>query len=168
MLSLYFENSPWVSRFHSPSLIYVCIFSIHLAWCSCRALSHLLPFIFSLLTIIVRRSHPLFFSLSFFLGCNLSITRIKAAGSFIPSILATRISLSLSLSLSFYLSFQQAFHLALDSFIGNIHLHSSSSVVGIRQTGIHCFFFVLFLFYFSRALSFSLFLSLTLTFPLSH
>lgn len=85
------------------------------------ALSHIFSRSFlSLLTIIVQRSRPL----SLFLGFDLSITRIKAAGSFTPGILATRISLS-----------SQTFSLGL-SFIGNIHLHFSSSVVGIRQTGI--------------------------------
>lgn len=74
----------------------------------------------SLLTIIVHRNCPL----SLFLGFDLSITRVKAAGSFTPGILVTRIFLS------------SQFSLGLDSFIGNIHLHFSSSVVGIRQTGI--------------------------------
>lgn len=47
----------------------------------------------------------------------------------------------------------------LGSFIGNIHLHSSSSIVDTRQTGTYLF---------SLSLSFALFLSLSLSFSLSR
>lgn len=106
-----------------------------------------------LLTIIVHRIVVLFLSFWIF---NLSFTRIKAAGSFVPGILATRI-----ISLSSW----QAFSLDLDSFIGNIHLHSSSSVVDIRQTGIYLFLFFLFSHCLAHALS--LFLSFSLSLALA-
>lgn len=47
----------------------------------------------------------------------------------------------------------------LGSFIGNIHLHFSSSIVDTRQTGTYLF---------SLSLSFALFLSLSLSFSLSR
>lgn len=154
MLShLYYGNSPWVSCSHSPSLVYVWYSSIHLAWCCCCALSRLLPFI-SPIAHDNRSSNSR--PLSLFLDFNLSFTRIKAAGSFVPGILATRI-----ISLSSW----QAFSLDLDSFIGNIHLHSSSSVVDIRQTGIYLFLFFLFSHCLAHALS--LFLSFSLSLALA-
>ena len=63
----------------SLSLTRMCILSIHLAWYSCCALSCLLSLIF--LIAHGNRSLKLSsISLSLFLGFNLSITRIKAAG----------------------------------------------------------------------------------------
>lgn len=148
MLSLYFKNSPWVSHSHSPSLIYVWSPSTLLFLSRSLVFSSFL----SLLTIIVHRSRPL--SLSLFLGFNLSIMRVKAAGSFIPGILATRISLS-----------QQVFHLAL---IRSSATSTCTPHYPLSASGRQVFFFLYSLFvshaFFSLFLSFSL--SLALAFSL--
>lgn len=154
MLShLYYGNSPWVSCSHSPSLVYVWYSSIHLAWCCCCALSRLLPFI-SLIAHDNRSSNSR--PLSLFLDFNLSFTRIKAAGSFVPGILATRI-----ISLSSW----QAFHLTLihSSATSTCTPHHPWSTSG-RQVFI-CFFFFLFSHCLAHALS--LFLSFSLSLALA-
>lgn len=153
MLShLYYGNSPWVSCSHSPSLVYMWYSSIHLAWCCCCALSRLLPFI-SLIAHDNRSSNSR--PLSLFLDFNLSFTRIKAAGSFVPGILATRI-----ISLSSW----QVFHLTL------IHSSATSTCTPHHPwstSGRQVFICSFFLFSHCLAHALSLFLSFSLSLALA-
>lgn len=141
---LFIWNFPWVSPTRACILFST---SLHI-------LVVLLAF-HSLASSCVHFSHDYHSSkkLSFFSsGFGLSIIRVKAAESFLPTgILAIEIVSDFSLSLG---SFN----------IGNIHLHSSSSVVSTSRQKSTYFFNSLFI---SRSLSFSLVLALFLSLSIS-